>query len=332
VGDEDDGADAVKVNARLTLVILAILTLFGTGYMWLGVLDMGPTKRFTHLTLMLNSSGGLLPTSPVTMRGINVGRVTGIQTTRTGLAVSLDLDATHPVPANSQVSVQNLSAAGEQFIDFTPTVIAPPYFTDGAQIPAARVAPTVTVSDLLARVHALFSALNPDDLHTVVSNVAEAFANNDDTLDSLATTAGLFANVVRDDKRLLATLFSNVSTLTSGLGELHAGEVFSETGRLLPSAVPAFVRLVHSFDVVSHVGNGILASDEAVGQLVAKVSEYLDDLAGPLGTFATVLQPVTAPLHGVKVDSGHWLDFWESTFSDDGGVRVHLTVPEWQHP
>jgi phospholipid/cholesterol/gamma-HCH transport system substrate-binding protein len=332
VGDADDGADAMKVNAGLTLVILAVLALVGAGYLSLGVLDMGPTKRSTHLTLMLNSSGGLLPTSPVTMRGIKVGRVTGIQTTPTGLEVSLDLDATYPVPSNSEVSVQNLSVAGEQFINFTPKVIVPPYFTDGARIPADRVAPTVTVSDLLARVHALFSALNPGDLRTVVANVATAFTDNDDSLDSLATTAGLFANVVRDDKQLVATLFSNVSTLTNGLGNLHAGEVFSETGTLLPSAVPAFVRLIHSFDVFSRVGNGVLGPDDSVGQLVGKISEYLDDLAGPLGTFATVLQPVTAPLHGVQVDSGHWLDFWESTFSDNGGMRVHLTVPEWQQP
>lgn len=322
----------MKLNARLTLVLLAVLALFGAGYLSLGVLDVGPTKQFTHLTLMLNSSGGLLPTSPVTMRGIKVGRVTGIQATPTGLAVSLDLEATHSVPANSPVSVQNLSVAGEQFINFTPNLIAPPYFTSGAQIPATQVAPTVTVSDLLARVHALFSALNPDDLRAVVSNVATAFAGNDDSLDSLATTAGLFANVVRDDKQLLAALFSNVSTLTNGLGDVHAAEVFSETGRLLPSAVPAFVRLIHSFEVFSRVGDGIFASDESVGQLIAKISEYLDDLAGPLGTFATVLQPITAPLHGVKVDSGHWLDFWESTFSGNGGMRVHLTVPESQQP
>lgn len=52
-----------------------------------------------------------MPTSEVTMRGIKVGRVTGIQTTDTGLAVSMDVDRKYQVPANSMVSVENLSAA-----------------------------------------------------------------------------------------------------------------------------------------------------------------------------------------------------------------------------
>lgn len=322
----------MKLNARLTLVILALLTVAAGGYLSLGVLGMGPTAQITRITLMLNSSGGLLSTSQVTMRGVKVGRVTRIQTTRSGLAVSIDLDAAHPVPANSAISVQNLSLAGEQFINFTPTSIAPPYFSDGAQISADRAAPTVTVSDLLAKMHALVSALNPDDLRVVVSNISEAFAHNDSTLDSLATTAGLFASVVRDDKQLLATLFGNVSTLTIGMGELHVGDVLGRTGALLPSAVPAFVRMVHGFDTISRVGEGTLGPEEPVGELVTKLSQYVDELAGPLGTFATVLQPVTAPLRAVKVDGGHWLDFWESTFSDNGGMRVHLMVPEWRQP
>jgi phospholipid/cholesterol/gamma-HCH transport system substrate-binding protein len=41
------------------------------------------------------------------------------------------------------------------------------------------------------------------------------------------------------------------------------------------------------------------------------------------------LQPAVAPLRPIKVDAGHWLDFWESTFNDSGGVRVQLNVPEW---
>jgi phospholipid/cholesterol/gamma-HCH transport system substrate-binding protein len=322
----------MKLGAGLTLLILVIMAVAGAGYLSLGVLHMGPTQPVTRVTLMLNSSGGLLPTSQVTMRGIRVGRVSGIQTTRTGLAVSLELDAGHPVPAGSEVSVQNLSPAGEQYIDFRPKVIAPPYFADGARIPADRVAPVVTVSDLLAKVQALFTVLDPDDLRTVVSNAAAGVTGNDATLDSLATTAGLFAGVVRDQKQLLATLFSNISTITLGLGELHAGEVFSKTGRLLPSAVPAFIRLVRSLETLAEVGEGVLGPDEAVGTLVANVSEYIEDLAVPLGTFATVLAPVTAPLRGVKADIGHYLDYWESTFSDKGGFRVHLMVPEWEQP
>jgi phospholipid/cholesterol/gamma-HCH transport system substrate-binding protein len=319
----------MKFNARVTLVILAVMTLLGAAYMAIGVLDISPTKQVTRLTLMLNTSGGLMPTSEVTMRGIKVGRVTGIQTTTTGLAVSIDLDRAHPVPADSAISVENLSAAGEQYIDFKPALIAPPYFADGAVVPADRVAPMVTGADLLTKANALMSALNIDQVHTIISNVSAALAGNDDTVDSLATTAGLTAKVIHDDKQLMATLFSNVSTMTTKLGDINAGEVISETGKLLPRSVPAFLRMIHEIETLSHTGVGVVGPDDPAGILVTKVSQYLDMLAGPLSTFTTVLQPAVAPLHDVKVDAGHWLDFWESTFNDTGGMRVQLNVPEW---
>ena len=322
----------MKFSARTTLVILAVMTLLGAAYMSFGVLDMSPTKQVTRLTLLLNSSGGLMPTSEVTMRGIKVGRVSGIQTTNSGLAVSIELDRAHPVPADSPISIENLSAAGEQYIDFKPELIAPPYFPDGAVIPAERVAPIVTASDLLAKINILFTALNLDQIHGLINEASAAFADNDETIDSLAITAGLTAEVIKDDKALLATLVNNVSTLTTNMGDLNVGQVISETGNQLPRSIPAFLQLIHEIETISHVGVGVIGPDDAVSVLVAKLGEYLDMLAGPLGSFATVLQPALAPLHDIKIDAGHWLDFWESTFNDTGGVRVQLNVPEWHHP
>jgi phospholipid/cholesterol/gamma-HCH transport system substrate-binding protein len=319
----------MKFSARTTLAILVVMTLAGAAYMSFGVLDMGPTKHVTRLTLLLNSSGGLMPTSEVTMRGIKVGRVTGIQTTDSGLAVSMDVDRKYQVPADSMISVENLSAAGEQYIDFRPKLIAPPYFTDGAVILPDRVSPIVTASDLLTKANVLFTALNLDQIHGIINDMSAAFKGNDETIDSLAVTAGLTAEVIRDDKEILGTLFSNVSTFTTNLGDLHAGEIISETGKILPKSVPAFLQLIHQIEILSHTGIGVIGPQDPAGILVAKLGEWLDMLAGPLGTFATILQPAMAPLHDVKVDAGHWLDFWESTFNDTGGVRVQLNVPAW---
>ncbi|MCV7219609.1 MlaD family protein [Mycolicibacterium elephantis] len=319
----------MKFSARATLAILAVMTLAGAVYMAFGVLDMNPAKGVTRLTLMLNTSGGLMPTSDVTMRGIKIGRVTDIQTTPTGLAVSMDIDRAHPVPAGSAISVQNLSAVGEQYIDFDPELIAPPYFSDGAVIPADRVAPMVTTSDVLARVNALFTALDLDQIHAVIDNMSAALADNDATLDALATTAALTAKVIQDDKAALATLFRNVSTFTTNMDEIDAGEKISETGRLLPRSVPAFLALIEEIETLSHTGLGVVGPTDPVGILVGKIGEYLDMLSGPLGTFAGVLQPALAPLHDIRIDAGHWLDFWESTFTDTGSVRIQLNVPEW---
>lgn len=318
----------MKFNAGVTVVILAVATLLGVGYLTFGVLKVEPTANPTRLTLLLDTSGGLMPTSQVTMRGIQVGRVTGIQTTTNGLRVSIDLDDAHPIPADSAISIQNLSLVGEQYIDFKPKHIAPPYFSSGTVIPADRVAAAVTVSDLLNKANAVLSVLNPTYVSNIVGSVSQAFAGNDETLDSLAATAGLAANMERDNKQVLATLFGNLATLTTNLRDQNVGGVLTTSGALLPSSIMALARLTREVDAYAHTGDGVFTPGAPVPTLVANLKQYLEMLSGPLSTFAAALEPATAPLRGFKVDAGHFVDIWESTFNDAGAVRVQVTVPE----
>lgn len=318
----------MKFNAGVTVAILVVATLLGAGYLTFGVLKVAPTAQPTRLTLLLDNSGGLMPTSQVTMRGIQVGKVTGIRTTPSGLKVSIDLDRGHSIPADSAISIQNLSLVGEQYIDFKPKHIAPPYFSDGAVIPADRVASAVTVSDLLNKANALLSVLNPTYVNNIVGSVSQAFSGNDAAIDSLAATAGAAANSERDNKQILAALFGNLATLTAHISDQDVGGALSRSGKLLPSSILALARLTHEVDEYARTGDGVFAPGAPVPTLVANLRQYLEMLSGPLSTFAAALEPATAPLRGFKVDAGHFVDVWESTFSDAGGVRVQVTVPE----
>jgi len=320
----------MKFNVATTLVILAVMTVLGVGYLTFGVLKLDPTTKETQITLLLDRSGGLLPTSQVTMRGIQVGKVTGIQTTPSGLRVTIDLDRAHPIPTDSAISVQNLSLVGEQYIDFRPKRIAPPYFSDGSVIPADRVARSVTVSDLLARANAVLSVIDPAVVQTIVTSVSQTFAGNDATLDSLATTAELLSKMELQNKQLVATLFGNVFTLAGDLDDAHAGAVLNQAAPMAPGAVTALTTLIRYVDEYSRAAEGTFAPGAPVPTLVGNINEYIDMLSGPLSTFATVLEPATAPLRGANVNAGHWLDFWESTFNDAGAVRVRANVPEGQ--
>lgn len=318
----------MKFNAGATVVILVAATLLGAGYLTFGVLKVEPTAQPTRLTLMLDNSGGLMPTSQVTMRGIRVGKVAGIHTTPSGLKVSIDLDPGHSIPADSAISIQNLSLVGEQYIDFKPEHIAPPYLSDGTVIPAERVASAVTVSDLLTKANALLSVLNPTYVNNIVGTVSQAFSGNDAAIDSLAATAGGVAKIERDNKQILAALFGNLATLTTNISEQDVGGVLSRSGKMLPSSILALARLTHEVDVYAHSGDGVFAPGAPVPALVANLRRYLDMLSGPLSTFVAALEPATAPLRGFKVDAGHFVDMWESTFSDAGEVRVQVSVPE----
>lgn len=318
----------MKFNAATTVVVLTVLTVLGAGYLSLSVLHLNPAETPARITLLMNNSSGLLPSSPVTMRGIQVGRVSDIHTTASGLRVSIDLDRAAEIPADSPVSVQNLSLVGEQYIDFKPDRIAPPYLRDGAVLPADRVTAAVTVSDLLARTDALLSAINPGHVATIAANISEALAGNDTTLDTLASTARLVTHAEAENRDLIATLFGNAATLVGNMADAQAGAALGDAGDCLPGALSAVTRLVRDIDQYTRVtGDGVIAPGGPVPMLVANLGESIDTLSGPLSNFAVALEPATAPLRGVRVDAGHWLDFWESTLNDSGGVRVHVTVP-----
>ncbi|MGH3955180.1 MlaD family protein [Mycobacteroides salmoniphilum] len=322
----------MRLNVLLTLAVLSIISLVGAIYMAFGVLDIASTNKTHRMTLMLESSGGLMSTSQVTLRGIKVGRVTNIQATPTGLAVSMALDSGYPIPVDSQVSVQNLSAAGEQYVEFKPVRIEPPYYSDGAVIPASKAAPVYTVSDLLQKGNALMQAMNADDLEITLNNVAAGFMDNTKTIDQLATTAGLFAQMVKDDKHYLAQLIGNTSTLTNGLGDIRAGEIMKQSAKSVPASMDGLVALVKVIEKLEPLVEAGMGDGKPLTDLVDKLFDYVNALSEPLSEFVTVLEPIVAPLRDVKLDAGHWLDFWDSTFNNQGGVRVHLGVPEWPQP
>ncbi|WP_025088274.1 MlaD family protein [Mycobacteroides abscessus] len=322
----------MRVKVLLTFAVLSVISLVGAVYMAFGVLDIASTSKTNHMTLMLNSSGGLMSTSQVTLRGIKVGRVTDIQATATGLAVSMALDSGYPIPVDSQVSVQNLSAAGEQYVEFKPVRIEPPYYSDGAVIPASKAAPVYTVSDLLQKGNALMQAMNADALETTLNNVAAGFVDNTKTIDELATTTRLFAQMVQDDKKYLSQLTGNMSTLTSGLGDIRAGEIMKQSAKTVPASMDGLVALVKVLEKLEPLVEAGMGDGKPLTDLVGKLFDYVDALAEPLSEFVTVLEPIVAPLRDVKLDAGHWLDFWDSTFNNQGGLRIHLGVPEWPQP
>ncbi len=319
----------MRWSTLFTAAVLALISATGAGYLAFGVLDWRPAGTVTHITVLLTNSGGLMPTSQATMRGIKVGRVAAIRATAAGLAVAVDVDPAYAIPAQSRVSVENLSAAGEQYLEFAPDRLTAPYLNDGAVVPTSQVEPSFTVSDLLSKGSALMDALDPASLHTIVTSVAEGVTGNTATLDQLATATELFAGMVRDRFTTLNTLVHNMSTITDRLGQAQAGQRLKEAAELVPGALQQLGALVVQLERLRETTHGAFGDDEQIAGVLDKIFEYMDELAEPMTTFSTVLAPITAPMRGVKIDAGHWLDFWDSTFSDQGGMRVHLSVPAW---
>ncbi|OBI73496.1 MCE family protein [Mycobacterium sp. E740] len=166
----------------IQLGILAAVTLIAGGVMAFGFVKVPALVGIGryHVTLELPSSGGLYPSSVVTYRGLEIGRVTSVDVTPNGVRAVLKLESSRKVPADVSAAVHSRSAIGEQFVELTPAPdtddATAPALHDGSVIPAAKVAVPPDVANLLDATNRALQAIPQDNLRTVVDEAATAVA------------------------------------------------------------------------------------------------------------------------------------------------------------
>lgn len=164
----------------IQLGILAAITIIAGGVMAFGFVNVPALLGFGryNVTLDLPTSGGLYPTSVVTYRGSEIGRVTSIDAQRNGVRAVLKLNSSTPVPADVTAAVHSRSAVGEQFVELIPPTGADtgsaPSLRDGDTISAAKVAIPPDIGNLLDATDRALRAIPQENLRTVVDESAKA--------------------------------------------------------------------------------------------------------------------------------------------------------------
>ncbi|MFF2549723.1 MlaD family protein [Nocardia sp. NPDC058058] len=313
----------LSLSGPVSLILLMVLTLICGSYMAVGVLKLDPRRDNNSITVLLDSSGGLMKTSEVTLRGMPIGRVHSIGATTRGLAVTLEYDARYRIPVDSTVQIANLSAAGEQFIDFRPTGTAGPYLRDGSVVPQRQVKIASTVGDALAKMDALTAQLDPVKLEHLATTVAAGFEGRDADIANLTKALTGTANLLRDKRDAIARLYSNVQTL----GDRFDGRApsLSAAAGDIDSALPELLHIIAAFQNYSYVGEHIF--DDPLGPLVTRIDQYLSMIGPDLGFIATALEPSTRAIKPLRVDAGSIVDLLATVFPGDGKAHVGVDFP-----
>ncbi len=120
------------------------------------------------VSLDLPRAAGLYPQANVTYRGTQVGRVTSVDLTSTGVRAQLLLNATVPIPSTLQASVHSQSAIGEQYVELRPRDAGAPPLRDGDVIRAADTTVPPDIDTLLDATNTGLAAIPQDNLKTVI--------------------------------------------------------------------------------------------------------------------------------------------------------------------
>jgi phospholipid/cholesterol/gamma-HCH transport system substrate-binding protein len=170
------------VRIRLiSFVALAALGIFYIAASYLGVVDAALGRGKT-VTVALPTSGGLYVGSEVDYRGVKIGKVKDMRVTPAGVDVVTALEDTPEVPRSSDVVVSNLSAVGEQYLNFVPTAGHGPYLADGDRVMGSAASLPPSTDELLTSIDSFVKSVDPNDLQTVVTELGTMFRGNAENL------------------------------------------------------------------------------------------------------------------------------------------------------
>jgi phospholipid/cholesterol/gamma-HCH transport system substrate-binding protein len=181
---------AIKIRLLAFLVLSAVGIVYVAGS-YLGIVDRVLGRGLTvHATLP--ASGGLFVGSEITYRGVKVGKVSGMDVIPSGVRLDLALKEGTRIPTSSKLYVHNLSAVGEQYLDFEPASKAGPYAEAGDTLKGDASSMPESTDDLITSMNGLVSSLNRDELSTAVSELGTMFRGTADPLSRMVESGMKF--------------------------------------------------------------------------------------------------------------------------------------------
>jgi len=183
-------------GVRIRLAAFVALSAIGLVYVtatYLGIVDK-ITGRDITVTATLPGSGGIFEGSEVTYRGVKIGKVQRVVPTEDGIKLTLDIKHDTKLPTDSLIAVHNLSAVGEQYLDFDPPSDTGPYAQDGTVYHGDASSLPVDEGDLLVNLNQFVNSVDKDSLRGTVKELGAMFHGTGHDLQRMLDGGTAFIN------------------------------------------------------------------------------------------------------------------------------------------
>jgi phospholipid/cholesterol/gamma-HCH transport system substrate-binding protein len=193
----------------ITLAVFAVISTVAAGivglyYAHLPAVYLG-IGRYT-VKVQLDRAGELYRAGNVTYRGVEVGKVSKVHLTDSGVEAVLSLKSGIDIPADLTAHVHSASAIGEQYIDLVPRSGKGPTLKNGGVIPQDRTVVPPNINSLLAAVNRGLNAIPRDNLKTLVDESYVAVGGLGPELSRLFAGGAKLATEARQNLDAILTL------------------------------------------------------------------------------------------------------------------------------
>lgn len=264
---------------RVVFVILSVIGLAYLGGSYLGIVDRVLGRGY-QVDVLLPTSGGLYEGSEVTYRGVKVGEVAKMTVEADGLRVKLRMRDGTKIPAGSPVYVHNLSAVGEQYLDFEPATTSGPMLQNGDVVRGAEDSVPLGEDVLITHLSGLVKSLDQESLTTLVDELGLMFHDNALPLRSLVDDAQLLVQAAIEHEDDTTTL-------------LRSGKTVLQTQAAQGDNIRAFSR-----DLASLMGT-LEKSDSDIRTILQDADPAVREATALVDVLAVELPPTLAHLVGI---------------------------------
>jgi phospholipid/cholesterol/gamma-HCH transport system substrate-binding protein len=313
---------ALSRRVHIAQVLLIVIVIVGALVVGRQIVTGSIFSAPYVVTVELPEAAGLHQHSDVSYRGQHIGSVDAVDLTDTGVRATLSINSGVKVPIDSEVVVANLSAVGEQYVDFRPRVNAGPYLAAGAKIEAGAEALPLPTYQLLAHVQSLIGRVDIKDIRTISREVQAIFAQRDEG-DQVNVAA--LSDEIGDTLDLLEQMTPDLLTV------LAKGQVPLRTMADLTPEIKDFLTNAVSITAQLKKSNPTIAKLIDQGALLVPVidgafSEVSPSLASLLKSGTPVAEMAKDHLRGLN----HWYTYgplqFQAMAAGTAGGHAHVIL------
>lgn len=252
-----------RIVSRVAALVL--ITIGGLTYIATQALQLNASSSPYPVDLRIPDSGGLFSGGYVTLRGVDVGRVTSMGVSTSGVVAHLSINHGARIPTNTAVSVRELSAVGEQYVDLVPRTAGGPYLHAHSVLTATSNDLPVTVAQILGDSSGFANSINTPAVNSLLQTLTNALQGTGPELRQLIESATSMTST-------LATVQPATNTV------IDSGQVLLQTGiQTNPQ--------VNGFSVnLDQLSGQLKASDSALRALVSSGPPDLSSINQLLGS------------------------------------------------
>jgi phospholipid/cholesterol/gamma-HCH transport system substrate-binding protein len=268
----------LTTTIKFKLVAFVIIGSLATLYLGIKYVGFNIFGSGYYVKVSLPDASGSFANGEVTYRGVPVGRIKSLETTPEGMVATLHIEGGAPdIPRDVEVSVNNRSAIGEQYIDLRGDLNGGPLLADGDKLVGDKSALPPAIEEVLKTGRNFAASVPRDALDTVINEGYEWFRDSHQDLAKLLDSSEEYAKLAEENFLVTAGLIQNSNTvLTTQQASAASIQSFSKDMHLFAEALA---------DNDSNLRSLITNSPAAARAL----DRLFDDVGTPLGVLMSNL-------------------------------------------